>query len=272
MKKLLIITIFLCLCVLNGCTAEDFDPYQGYRKRSEIALFAAGKRALEKRNYSEAIKNFEALNVIYPSSSHILRKARLNVICAYYKNKDISSTISAANRYIRFYPKDCHVDLAYYIRGISEYHKVTLSRIQNLMGVNVVTRDISILQQSYETFSVLVDAFPKSAYTADALTCMKHIRSLMAQHEIIIAQFYLKRHAYVAAANRAACVVQNFQDSPENVAKGLKIIDTAYHALGLINFNCQCHKTYTHSKLKTIYHTQSLSYEEMPKFKRNCSN
>ena len=230
MKKLFFILMFLYLCFLTGCAEKDVDPYQAYRRKTSIELFLAAEKALAKKNYLGAIKNFEALDADYPFGPHA-QQAQLDVIYAYYKSGDVASVILAADRYIRLYPASPHVDYAYYMRGIVGF-KLGLSWVQKLASVNPASRDISSLQKSYRAFATIVDMFPQSHYLPDAVIRMKYIRNLIAQHEIIIAKFYLKRRAYVAAANRAAYVVQHYQDSPE-VINGLTIMVEAYRALDL---------------------------------------
>ncbi|MFW0039788.1 MAG: outer membrane protein assembly factor BamD [Coxiella endosymbiont of Dermacentor silvarum] len=235
MKKLFFIFIFLYFCILTGCVGKYvdlyIDPYQAYRGKTSTELFTAGERALTKKNYAEAIKNFEALDVVYPFDFYT-QQAQLDIIYAYYKSRDIASANVAADRYVCLYPQGHYADYAYYMRGIINFGS-ELSLIQKLVGVNPASLDISILQQSYKAFATLIDMFPKSPYAPDALIRMKHIQNLMAQREIMIAQFYLKRHAYVAAANHATYVVQNFQDSPEEVTQGFMIMIQAYRALDL---------------------------------------
>ena len=43
---------------------------------------------------------------------------------------------------------------------------------------------------------------------------MTYLRNLLAQHEINTAHYYMRRGAYVAAANRARYVVENYQRAP----------------------------------------------------------
>lgn len=231
MKRLFFILMFLYLGLLTaGCVGKDVDPYQAYRRKTSIELFVTGEKALAKKNYSEAIKNFEALDVNYPFGPHA-KQAQLDIIYAYYKSGDVSSVIRAADRYIQLYPEGPHVDYAYYMRGVVGF-KLGLSWVQKLVTINPASRDISSLKTSYRAFATIANMFPQSHYLSDALMRMKYIRNLMAQHEIIIAKFYLKRHAYVAAANRAVYVVQHYQDSPE-VINGLTIMVKAYKALDL---------------------------------------
>ncbi len=228
MKKILFLATLLL--ILSGCVRKDVDPYQAYRGKTSAELFTSGERALAKKDYSEAVKNFEALDAIYPFGPHA-EQAQLDIIYAYYKNNDTSSAIAAADRYIRLYPRGRNVDYAYYMRGVISFD-LGLSWLQKLARVSPVSRDVSTLQQSFTSFATLAEVFPHSRYTPDALTRMRYIRNLMAQREIMIAEFYMKRRAYVAAANRGSYVVQHFQGSPQ-VAKALAIMVQAYRALGL---------------------------------------
>ena len=61
---------------------------------------------------------------------------------------------------------------------------------------------------------------------------MIYLRNLPAANEIHVAHYYLKRQAYVAAANRGRYVVENFQGTPA-VADGLAVMTEAYQRLGL---------------------------------------
>ncbi len=60
---------------------------------------------------------------------------------------------------------------------------------------------------------------------------MIFIRNLLARHELEVAKFYMKRKAYVAAANRASKVVSGFQGT-KYVPDALKIMVDAYTAIG----------------------------------------
>ena len=52
----------------------------------------------------------------------------------------------------------------------------------------------------------------------------------MAAHEVHVARYYLRRGAYVAAANRAEVVVQQYQQAPA-VHDALEILVAAYDGL-----------------------------------------
>ena len=61
---------------------------------------------------------------------------------------------------------------------------------------------------------------------------MVHLRNIIAEHELIIAQFYLNHDTWVAAANRAAGIVENFPSS-SSVPEALAIVVEANYRLGL---------------------------------------
>lgn len=252
MKKLLFIVVVLLELIVIGCTKKNVDPYCVSRNKTPMELLNTGEKALAKENYVEAVKNFKALNAIYPFWPRA-QQAELDTIYAYYKSGDMASAIIAADRYIHLYPQGLHVDYAYYMRGVIGFD-FGLSCLQKLADVNPAAHDVSTLQQSFAAFTTLVQNFPHSLYISDALTRMRYIRNLMAQREITIAEFYMKRYAYLAAANRASYVVQHFQGSPQ-VIKGLAIMVQAYRALNLPKI------------ADSIYHLLQTNYPDAPELK-----
>ena len=61
---------------------------------------------------------------------------------------------------------------------------------------------------------------------------MIYIRNLLAEHEIKVGHYYIKRGAYLAAVNRGQYVVEHFPNSPW-VESGLNMMVMGYKALGL---------------------------------------
>ena len=61
---------------------------------------------------------------------------------------------------------------------------------------------------------------------------MNYIVNSLAAYEVHVARYYLRRGAYVAAANRAQQAVQEFQRSP-STEEALVILAQSYDRLGL---------------------------------------
>ena len=85
-------------------------------------------------------------------------------------------------------------------------------------------------RESFEDFNRLINRFPNSVYAADARQRMIYLRNLLAAYELRAASFYMRRGAFVAAANRGRYVVENFDTSP-SVADALVIMAEAYTEL-----------------------------------------
>ena len=61
---------------------------------------------------------------------------------------------------------------------------------------------------------------------------MVHLKSYLARHEIYVADYYMRRGAFIAAANRAEYVIETYAQT-ESVPQALRILEKAYERLGL---------------------------------------
>lgn len=231
MKKCLK-NLLLCLfvIVLAACATTKDSPTDAYPNESPQKIYLAGKEALQDKNYTEAIKRFEALDIQYPYSPNI-SNAQLYLIYAYYMKEEYPLATAAADRFIRLYPAHPHVDYAYYMRGLSDFYR-NLGLLERVFAVDLATRDLSQMQKSFDDFSMLVNQFPNSVYAPSAHQYMIYLRNLMANHELQVGQYYYSRGAYVAAANRAKNVVAHYQGAPA-VQPALRLMYASYQKLGM---------------------------------------
>src|SRR2546422_7681907 len=61
---------------------------------------------------------------------------------------------------------------------------------------------------------------------------MKYLVNALASHEVHVARYYMKRGAYVAAANRAQYALKNYPQAPAQ-EEALLIMIQAYDVLGM---------------------------------------
>ena len=101
---------------------------------------------------------------------------------------------------------------AYYLRALSAY-KFKDGLLDRLFSGNPASRDMAPLRESYSELALLLNEFPDSQYASDARQRMLQLRELLARSEIFAADYYLRRGAYVAAANRGAYVIENYPDT-----------------------------------------------------------
>ena len=103
---------------------------------------------------------------------------------------------------------------------------------QNLYGVDRSDRDQSHSQKAFKAFNKIITEYPQSQYAKDARQRMIFLKGRLARYEISIAEWYLKRDAYVAAINRAKIVLNNYPDT-QSVEQALRIMILAYRELDL---------------------------------------
>jgi outer membrane protein assembly factor BamD len=187
-------------------------------------------KAMASEHYDRAIKIYEAMQARYPFGQDSAQ-TQLNIAYAYYKNGEYEAATSSADHFIKTNPRNPHVDYAYYLKGLVSY-KRDIGFIDRYLPTDGSQRDISSPQEAYNIFAELVRRFPTSQYVPDAKHRMAGLKTKLAMHEVHIARYYMKRKAYVAAANRAAGVVEKYQRTPA-IPHALKIMQEAYTKLDM---------------------------------------
>jgi len=213
----------LFFILLSAC-ASNKDRFAEFNNQSEEQIFSAAEHALARGKDTEAIKNFEALDAEYPFGQHT-EQAKLDVIYAYYQHEDFPAAAQAAERFIRLYPRGKHVDYAYYMRGVINF-ETGWNWAQRRLPYNRAQHDIVLFQQAFNNFKDLINLFPRSVYRADARQRMVYIRNTLAENELEIARFYMRKKVYLAAKERAVFIVEKYQGAPQ-VREALRIMNAS---------------------------------------------
>lgn len=229
-KNLLSLLIVVLMASLLAACATAVSPSDAYKGESAAQIYQHGKEAMEERNYAEAIKRFEALEVQYPYGDET-EQGQLYLIYAYYMKEDYALSASAADRFIRLHPTNPNVDYAYYMRGVANYYQ-NLGFLERFFSIDLAKRDLAQIKKSYVDFTELTTRFPTSRYAPAAHQYQIYLRNVLADHELHIAEYYYERKAYVAAANRASDVVAHYQGAPA-VVDALIVMAKSYHQLKL---------------------------------------
>jgi outer membrane protein assembly factor BamD len=219
----LLVTAFLAACAGND-EMPDIAADSG-----EAQIYRQASRYLDSRNYNLAVQSLQALESRYPFGKYA-EQAQLELIYAHYGAFETEAAIEAANRFIRLHPQHPNVDYAYYMKGLSAT-AASQDILSRFLPMDSTKRDLSYAQEAFAEFSQLVSRFPDSPYAPDAKARMVHLRNLLARQEIHVANYYFRRGAYLAAANRGRYVVENFQRTPA-VADGLAVMAQGYALLG----------------------------------------
>ncbi len=230
MKKSLILVCVL-VSFMTGCSnTYRNDPYSSFKKYTAETLFHNAQTSIRKERFSDAVEQLEAMDSMYPFGPYA-QKSQLDIIYAYYKSDDATSTIVAADRYAHLYPRGPHVDYVYYMRGLANL-KVGTSWLQQKLKVNLADRDTDSLREAFIAFTTLRREYPNSVYAMSAYHRAVTIRNMMAERYLHIAKYYEKNRAYVASTNRASEIVQHFNGTVF-VPDALAVMVRSYRGLGL---------------------------------------
>lgn len=215
----------LLILLLQGCGSRPVSEF------SEQELYEDAKRSIKLRNFPQATIALEELESRFPFGKYA-EQAQLDLIYARYSGLDLDGAILAADRFIRLHPQSPSVDYAFYVRGIANYHLDIGVSSQYFSAVDITSRDPGHMRLAFKDFSELLLRFPESAYAADAQQRMIQIRNRLAAYELHAARYYIKRQAYLAAANRAAFVVKDYPATP-SVEEALIMMVSLYRHLEL---------------------------------------
>lgn len=193
-------------------------------------LYAEAKDSLNSGNYEQAIKYYGKLEARYPYG-RFAQQAQLELAYAHFKDNEPAQAVAAADRFIKLHPNHPSVDYAYYLRGLANFND-DLGFVGYLTGQDLTERDPKAARDAFEAFRELVTRFPDSRYTPDGIARMNYLLNALAAHEVHVARYYMRRSAYVAAANRVQFALKTYPQAPAN-EEGLVILVNAYDALGM---------------------------------------
>ena len=229
-----IVLLGLAAVALAGCNRENVVEDQG----PEL-LYQKGYEAMNASNFAGGIQYFNALEARYPFSPET-RQAQLDLIYLYYRSQAPEQAIDAAEEFERENPTHERIDYCLYMRGLTYFDQAP-NIIEKLMRVDLSLRPPKDTLRSFSTFQDLIRRFPDSEYVPDARQRMVFLRNRLAEYENHVADYYIRRGAYVAAVNRAKYALEHYPEAPQ-LEKTLQILVAAYEQLGMTDLSADARR------------------------------
>jgi outer membrane protein assembly factor BamD len=220
--RILILTT-TALVLLCGC---------GNQIREQLGdadlLYERAKRLSDAGNYREATAYYEQLEARFPFTN-AARQGQLDLMYAYYKNREPEAAIDQADQFIQENPAHPRVDYAYYIKGLVHFER-NPNFLERWFNADLSQRPPADARSSFQSFQTLVQRFPASEYAEDARQRMVFLRNRLANYEIYVAEYYLSRGINVGAINRAKYAIENYDGAPQ-IRRALLVMIQAYKNL-----------------------------------------
>jgi outer membrane protein assembly factor BamD len=223
--------------LVAGCRSHRLDD----AKSGPETLYARAQKAMKNSSYGEAIKQLEALQSRFPFSQPA-RQAQIDLIYAYYKNREVDPAIDAADTFIRENPTNPRVDYAYYMKGLV-YFERQANFLERWFNVDLSRRPPINARKSFDSLDELLKKYPHSMYAGDARQRMIFLRNRLADFELYVARYYMRRGAYVGALNRAKYCIENYDGAPA-VQGSMKVLVQAYRNLGMLDLAANAERVY----------------------------
>lgn len=168
-------------------------------------IFDRGQELFEQEKYREARRYFSFLYDTFPNDP-LGHKAALRVADSYLVKRDSLSLTEARLRYEDFvnrYPNDPDRDYALLKLGEAQTSKKLRA-----------DRDLSRAREALSSFRQLVNLYPNSAYVDEARAKIAEIRRTLAEHELLVAQYYARTNRWRGTVWRLEYLKENFPEYP----------------------------------------------------------
>ncbi|CAH0534306.1 Outer membrane protein assembly factor BamD [Vibrio stylophorae] len=225
--KRLTVTALLALTLITGCTSSDPDIVPDL---APSQLYNEAQTELERGNWMQAIEKLEALDSRYPFGAYS-EQVQLDLIFAYYKYNDMALAIATIDRFLALNPTHPNADWALYMRGLSNM-ALDSSFIHSMLNMERNDRDPIPVRHAFQDFKKLMKRYPNSQYTADAKARMIALKERLAAYELAVVDYYVRRGAWVAAANRGQLLLNLYPDT-QAARDVLPLMERSYAELKL---------------------------------------
>lgn len=219
------LSFLLSSCAIFGDPTE-IDETTGL---SDYEVLRKAESYFQNKDYPKAIEIYEIAEKRFPNSKYA-PQFKLNLAYAYKQFYREEEAIAMLNKFIKAYPNHPTLDYAYYLKG------VVLFRDRNIFDEitmqDISDRDVSQLEKSFQALKTMIQLFPNSEYSEDAANRMTYLMNKIAERELYVARYYMKKEAYLAAINRAKFVLDNYPQSVHQ-EEALVIKISAYENLGI---------------------------------------
>ena len=213
--------------LLAACASNEEEQTE---VQNLTMAYEEAQDAIARSNFRRGIQIFEAIQARYPFSN-LSRQIQLELMYAYYKSGQKEQAIDAADTFMRENPIHPRVDYALYIKALS-FFESEAGFLERRFKKDVTERPPKDVDQAYSALRRLVERYPASQYAPDAQQRMVYLKNRLATYENHVADYYLRRGAYVAALNRAKNALEEYNGADGN-ARSLEIMAEAYEELGM---------------------------------------
>lgn len=212
-----IVTILFFLIGLSGCAKGIFNrnakgeaeempfsslyPTSKAKKGNELEMTIEAMTYYDKGLYSTAAEQFQRIRDQYPFSPYATL-AELHIAdCKFYEN-EYEEAISLYEEFEKLHPNNEAIPYVIYQEGRC-YHRL----------MSTPDRDQTNTHKLIEIYERLIKRYPDSPYTFEAKRRVAEAREMLAEHELIVSQWYIRTKQYPQAKMRLERAIELYPDT-----------------------------------------------------------
>lgn len=184
------------------------------------SLYQGALDDMDRQYYQTAIKKLQQLERQHPRDA-LAEKGKLMQVYANYRSGKLEEAILSADRFMALYPSSKETPYVLWLKGTSYFAQIT-----------DITRDQQISRDAIDTYTMLINNYPKSEHAIDAKEKLLVAYDQLAGKEMSVGRYYQGNGQYAAAINRFREVVERWQTST-HIEEALYRLTETYLLLGL---------------------------------------
>ena len=220
------------LFILVSCSNIENDKKQAIE--TDVDIYKRALLLIEENDYKSALNEFENLLLNYPFSN-LAVKSEITTAYSLYEDNQIQKAINKLNSFIEMNPTGELTIYAHYLLGMCYYIQTSQKG-----------RDASLSLKAINYFQIIESKYPNSKYAKDAKLKILYLKNRLAENELAVGKFYLKKNASGSAIKRFKVILEKFQNTsviPETLYRlseallitGLK--EEAQKSIAILNYN-----------------------------------
>ena len=204
-NRIVLLLILPLVFGLVGCssTGKEDQILDELANIDKETIFERAELLYSEGEYQEARDLFSFVYDSFPNDP-LGHKAALRVADTFSAKKNVTNLTEARLRYRDFvnrYPNDPDRDYALLMVG----HTYSARKLRP-------DRDLSDIEEALGAYQQLINLYPGSRHLPEAQTRMHDLRELLAEHEWLVAHFYLRNKRLLGALWRLEYIQENYPD------------------------------------------------------------
>jgi outer membrane protein assembly factor BamD len=214
--------------LFSACATTPQD--QAQEEQQEADTYRQAMEEARAGNYETAIAKLEGIKSSADSDETRFR-ADISIAYVLYKKGDYDKAMNACDEILKGKTKGADVSYVYYLQGLIASGKGQEKLDKLMESMSVDSRYPDELRDAYRIFTQLVQDYPESAYTDDAVRRTEELRNQLAQFELHVAKAELVQGKYDDVIRHTRYINEYFPD-PEIQRAALVLMQKAYQQSG----------------------------------------